>query len=82
MLSLEKLPEVRLKCLDEESAIKVMEEVDKVPAERRGRNFAVRHGDTIVITYTHKMWPYDIADMAGELELASDHDSAQVIACL
>lgn len=82
MLYLIKLPEVRLKCLDEESAIKVMEKVDEVPASRRGRNFAVRNGDTIVITYSNKMWPFDIADMAGELELASDHDSAQVIACL
>lgn len=81
-MDLTKLPEVRLKCLDEESAIKVMEKVDEVPASRRGRNFAVRNGDTIVITYSNKMWPFDIADMAGELELASDHDSAQVIACL
>ena len=81
-MDLIKLPEVRLKCLDEESAIKVMEKVDEVPASRRGRNFAVRNGDTIVITYSNKMWPFDIADMAGELELASDHDSAQVIACL
>lgn len=81
-MELEKLPQVTLECLDEESAIKMMEKIDEVPTERRGRNDARREGVNIVITYDNKMWPYDIADMAGELELAGDHESARVFACL
>lgn len=79
---LEKLPEVILECFDEESAKEVMSRVAEVPPERLGRNAARRDGANIVITYTNKMWPYDLADMAGELGLAGDHESARVIACL
>lgn len=78
----EKLPEVRLECLDEESAKKVMEKVEQVPAARRGQNYARREGSTVVITYTNKMWPYDLADMAGEEGWAGDAESAAVFACL
>ncbi|MGH8967756.1 MAG: hypothetical protein ACRDXB_20875 [Actinomycetes bacterium] len=78
----EKLPEVRLVCLDEEAAEKVMEHVREVPEARRGNNHARREGATVVITYTNKMWPYDLADMAGELGLAGDSESAAVFACL
>jgi|EndMetStandDraft_3_1072993.scaffolds.fasta_scaffold286444_2 hypothetical protein len=78
----ENLPEVRLECLDEEAAEKVMEHVRGVPEARRGNNHARREGATIVITYTNKMWPYDLADMAGELGLAGDAESAAVFACL
>ncbi len=79
---LEKLPEVILECFDEESAKEVMSRIAEVPPERLGRNAARRDGANIVITYTNKMWPYDLADMAGELGLAGDHESARVIACL
>jgi hypothetical protein len=41
-----------------------------------------REGNIVVITYNNKMWPYDIADMAGELELAGDAEAAQVFACI
>lgn len=78
----EKLPEVRLVCLDEESAKEVVRRAEEVPAERRGKNSVQRDGDTVVITYTNKMWPYDLADMAGELGLAGDAESAAVFACL
>jgi hypothetical protein len=78
----EKLPEVRLVCLDEESAKQVIQKAEEVPPERRGRNYVRREGATVIITYTHKMWPYDIADMAGELGLAGDAESAAVFACL
>jgi hypothetical protein len=78
----EKLPEVRLVCLDEESAKQVMEKAEEVPQERRGRNYVRREGATVVITYTNKMWPYDLADMAGGLGLAGDSESAAVFACL
>lgn len=78
----EKLPEVRLVCLDEESAKKVVRRAEEVPAERRGKNSVQRDGDTVVITYTNKMWPYDLADMAGDLGLAGDAESAAVFACL
>lgn len=39
-------------------------------------------GSTVVIAYADKRWPLDIADWAGEEGLASDSDSAKVIACL
>ncbi|WGV35826.1 hypothetical protein SEA_FRANKENWEENIE_137 [Streptomyces phage Frankenweenie] len=78
----EKLPEVRLVCLDEESAKEVVRRAEEVPAERRGKNSVQRDGDTVVITYTNKMWPYDLADMAGDLGLAGDAESAAVFACL
>lgn len=78
----EKLPEVRLVCLDEESAKEVVRRAEEVPAERRGKNSVQCDGDTVVITYTNKMWPYDLADMAGDLGLAGDAESAAVFACL
>lgn len=78
----EELPEVRLVCLDEESAKEVIEKAETVPAERRGQNYVRREGATVIITYTNKMWPYDLADMAGELGLAGDAESAAVFACL
>lgn len=78
----EKLPEVRLVCLDEESAKEVVRRAEEVPAERRGKNSVQRDGETVVITYTNKMWPYDLADMAGDLGLAGDAESAAVFACL
>lgn len=81
-MTMEKLSEVTLTCLDEESAREVMKRIDEVPSERRGSNGARREGADIVLTYSNKMWPYDIADMAGELELAGDAESAAVIACL
>lgn len=76
------LLEVRLHCLDEDSAQKVIDETDQIPSERRGANTASREGSVVVISYNNKMWPYDIADMAGELGLAGDAESAAVIACL
>lgn len=78
----EKLPEVRLVCLDEESAKTVIEKAEEVPQERRGRNSVRRDGATVIITYTNKMWPYDLADMAGDMGLAGDAESAAVFACL
>lgn len=78
----EKLPEVRLECLDEVSAVEVVRRAEEVPVERRGDNHVRREGSTVIITYTNKMWPYNIADMAGELGLAGDAESAAVFACL
>jgi len=78
----EKLLEVRMKCLGEEQAQEVIDRCGEVPEERRGKNAVRREGDTVIISYNNKMWPYDIADMAGELELASDEDSARVFACI
>lgn len=75
------LPRVTLKCLDAESARRV---VSEFPNRDRGgmTNTMTVEGDTVVITYADKMWPYDIADWAGEAGLASDSDSARVFACL
>ena len=75
------LPTVALKCLDAESAQRV---VNEFPARRRGgaTNTMAVDGDTVVITYSHKKWPHDIADWAGEMKLASDSNSAKVIECL
>lgn len=75
------LPKVTLKCLDAGSARRVAAEF---PNRDRGgaSNRMEADGDTIVITYADKMWPYDIADWAGEMGLASDSDSAKVISCL
>lgn len=81
-MATEKLPEVVLECLDDASAEEVMRRAGEVPVERRGNNHIRREGSTIIITYTNKMWPYDIADMAGELGLAGDAESAAVFACL
>lgn len=81
-MELEKLPEVRLECLDEASAEEVIRRCEEVPPERRGRNSVRREGSTVIITYTTKMWPYDIADMAGEEGWAGDSESAAVFACL
>lgn len=79
----EKLPEVRLVCLDEESAKEVMRLIEEARKGKNDRsNTAAREGDTIVITYFDKRWPYDIADMAGDLGLAGDAESAEVFACL
>ena len=78
----EKLPEVTLECLDEVSAVEVVRRAEEVPAEQRGNNHIRREGSTVIITYTNKMWPYNIADMAGELGLAGDAESAAVFACL
>lgn len=78
----EKLPEVRLECLDEVSAVEVVRRAEEVSVERRGDNHVRREGSTVIITYTNKMWPYNIADMAGELGLAGDAESAAVFACL
>lgn len=78
----EGLPEVTLECLDEASAMEVMRRAEEVPEDRRGRNYVRREGKSIILTYTNKMWPYDIADMAGELGLAGDAESAAVFACL
>lgn len=75
------LPKVTLKCLDVESARRV---ADEFPNRDRGgtSNTMEVDGDTVVITYIDKMWPYDMANWAGEMGLASDSDSAKVIACL
>lgn len=81
-MDLQKLPEVTLECLDEASAKEVMRRVAEIPLKRLGRNSARREGVNVVITYDNKMWPFDLADMAGELGLAGDHESARVIACL
>lgn len=78
----EKLPEVRLVCFDDQAAQEVIRLCDEVPEERRGKNSVRREGNVIVITYTNKMWPYDIADMAGDMALAGDAESAAVFACL
>lgn len=81
-MELEKLPEVRLECLDEESAEEIIRLCGEVPPRRRGRNAVRREGNVVVITYTTKMWPYDIADMAGDMKLAGDRETAAVFACL
>lgn len=81
-MATEGLLEIRLKCLDEESAKKVVEETEKVPAARKGSNSAIQEGSYVVISYSNKMWPYDIADMAADSGLASDEDAAAVFACL
>jgi hypothetical protein len=75
------LPTVTLRCLDEVSAQRV---VNEFPNRDRGgqTNTMKLDGGTVVITYADKRWPYDIADWAGEMGLASDSDSARVIACL
>lgn len=76
------LLEVKLVCIDEASAQEVLSRAEAVPKERRGRNFARREGRTVVITYDHAMWPYDLADMAAKLELAGDTEASAVFACL
>jgi hypothetical protein len=75
------LPTVRLRCLSAEAAQEVVRRCDEAP--HKGWNNQTRlDGDSVVITYADKRWPYDIAEMAQELDLASDADAARVIACL
>lgn len=69
-------------CLSEAAAQEVVDMATAVPEIRRGENRAHREGAVVVITYSHKMWPYDLADMAGELGLAGDAESAAVFACI
>lgn len=78
----EKLPEVWLECFNEESAQKIIDFCNAVPPERKGRNSARREGSFVTITYTNKMWPYDIAEMAEAENLASDDRTAEVYGCL
>src|ERR1044072_6300103 len=77
----ENLPEVRLECLDEEAAEEVMEHVRGGPEARRGNSRRGREGAPTGSRSTNKMWPYDLADMAGELGLAGDAESAGGVAC-
>lgn len=75
------LPTVRLQCLDADSAKRVVAEFPN--RDRGGRSNTMKaDGSGVVITYADKMWPFDIADWAGENELASDSAAARVIACL
>lgn len=75
------LPTVRLRCLSEEAAQEVVDRCQAAP--RPGRhNRARRDGDSVIITYANKLWPYNIAEMAKELGLASDSEAARVLACL
>lgn len=74
------MTEVRLVCVSEEAAQQVINACDAAP--RKGSNSARRDGKTVIISYVNKMWPYDIAEMAEELHLASDSDIAGVYACL
>lgn len=79
----EKLPEVRLECFDEASAQWIIDYVDEnVPDERRGSNSVRREESTVIITYSHYRWPYDITEMAEAEGLAGDHQMAAVYACL
>ena len=78
----EKLLEVRLTCLGDQEAQEVIDRCNEVPPGRRRKNAVRREGSTVIISYLDKRWPFDIADMAGELGLASDGESARVIAQL
>lgn len=75
------LPTVTLRCLSPEAAERV---ADEFPNKSRGgrSNTMKVVGNAVVITYTDKRWPYDIADWAGDEGLASDHDSAMVFASI
>lgn len=74
-------PTVTMRCLDSEAAQRV---ADEFPNRNKGgeTNTIRVDGDTVVIAYIDKRWPYDIADWAGEEGLASDHDAARVLASL
>lgn len=75
------LPTVRLRCLSEEAAQDVFARCQEAP--RTGpHNRARLDGDSVIITYENKLWPYDIAEMAQELGLAAEFEAARVIACL
>lgn len=78
----DELPQVRLECFDGACARKVVAFCEQVPENRRGRNSAVRDGSAVVIRYTNKLWPYDIAEMAQAENLAGDSQCAAVYACL
>ncbi|QPL14445.1 hypothetical protein SEA_EHYELIMAYOE_128 [Streptomyces phage EhyElimayoE] len=75
--------EVRLTCLTEDAAEDVVRRCDEVPKERLGETHSARReGNIVVISYTNKLWPFDIADMASDLGAADDAEVAKVIACL
>jgi hypothetical protein len=75
--------EVRLTCLTEEAAEDIVKRCDEVPKERLGKtNSARREANVVIIGYTNKLWPYDIADMASDLGAADDVEVSKVLACL
>jgi len=77
----EKLPEVRLECLDEKSAQWVIDRCNEAPKAGRN-NRGRREGKTVIITYADFRWPYDIAEMAEAEGMAADAEIAAVYACL
>ena len=73
------MAETRLVCLDEHHAAAVIEE-----ATRPGDTVHTvrQEGAVVVIGYSDKRWPLDVADWAGENGHCSDSAAASVIARL
>lgn len=79
----EKLLEVRLTCLTEAAAQDIVKRCSEVPKERLGTAHTARQeGRVVVIAYINKLWPYDIVDMAGDLDAAEDAELGRVLSCL
>lgn len=81
-MSIQRLPQVRMECLDERAAIEVVRLCGEAPHARHGVNEVSREGNIVTIMYSDKMWPYDIVEMADELNLVGDSQAAAVLACL
>lgn len=79
----EELSEVRLTCLTEEGAEDIVKRCAEVPKKRLGTTHSARREErVVVITYTNKLWPYDIIDMAAELGLIEDSEAGRAFSCL
>lgn len=75
--------EVRLTCLTEEAAEDIVKRCAEVPKERLGETHSARReANVVIISYTNKLWPYDIVDMASDLGATDDAEAGRVLACL
>jgi hypothetical protein len=71
-----------MECRDERAAKEVVRLCNEAPHAHPGGNEVNREGNIITITYSDKMWPYDIAEMASDLKLVGDSQAAAVFQCL
>jgi hypothetical protein len=72
------MPEIRLECVSPDAARKVARDADKPSQGHRAR----AEGSAVILTYTDKRYPYDVAGWAFDQGHATDKAAADVIAGL
>jgi len=72
------MPETRLECVSPEAARKVAAEADAPSQDHRAR----ADGSMVVLSYSDKRYPLNVADWAFQAGHASDRAAADVIASL